>query len=119
MHDSTEVWAILLNDPVRAVRIESGEVLAGLPVKRFSELSAALDHARNEYIAALTLDAERPEAMNLGLLFAREWKPDRAEAELKTALSLDPSFSPAAVNLAGVDRDSAVMRTARLCFVRL
>ena len=37
--------------------------------------------------------------MNLALLFVREGKPDRAEAELRTALLLDPSFAPAAVNL--------------------
>ena len=38
--------------------------------------------------------------MNLGLLYAKENHFDKAEQELKTALSLDPSFAPGAVNLA-------------------
>ena len=42
--------------------------------------------------------------MNLGLLYARQNHFDEAEAELKTALSLDPSFAPGAVNLADLYR---------------
>jgi hypothetical protein len=34
-----------------------------------------------------------------------ERKPDDAEAELTIALSLDPSFAPAAVNLADLYRE--------------
>jgi Tfp pilus assembly protein PilF len=121
VHESTELWRVLLSDPVRAVRIESAEELAAVPAQRFpSVLSAALNHATDEYIAAQELDADRPEAhMNLGLLYAREGNPDPAEAELKTALSLDPTFSPAAVNLAdlyrGLGRDQVgevVLRSA-------
>jgi Flp pilus assembly protein TadD len=64
-----------------------------------------LNRATDEYIAAQELNADRPEAhMNLGLLYAREKHLARAEAELKTALSLDPSFAPAAVNLADLYR---------------
>ncbi len=40
----------------------------------------------------------------MGLLYARENHFDKAEEELKTALSLDPSFAPAAVNLADLYR---------------
>src|SRR5262249_50223718 len=54
-----------------------------------------------------------------GILFTRQGNPDRAEAELRTALSLAPNFAPAAVNLAdlyrGLGRDSAgeaVLRSA-------
>ena len=42
--------------------------------------------------------------MNLGLLYVRQNHFDEAEAELKTALSLDPSFAPGAVNLADLYR---------------
>ena len=94
---------------------------AGVPAEVFpSDLSVAFSRATDEYIAAQEFDADRPEAhMNLGLLFAREGKPDRAEAELKIALSIDPTFAPAAVNLAdfyrGLGRDpesEAVLRSA-------
>jgi Flp pilus assembly protein TadD len=42
--------------------------------------------------------------MNLGLLYAKENQLDKAEAELRTALSIDPSFAPGAVNLADLYR---------------
>jgi tetratricopeptide (TPR) repeat protein len=49
------------------------------------------------------------------LLYARRKRFDKAEPELKTALSLDPTFAPAAVNLAdlyrGQNRDTEGERT--------
>jgi tetratricopeptide (TPR) repeat protein len=111
----------LLNDPVRAVRLEAAEILASVPAGEDpAGFSADLSRATNEYVAAQELDADRPEAhMNLALLFVREGKPDRAEAELKIALSLEPNFAPAAVNLADLYRElgrdaagEAVLRSA-------
>ena len=110
---SANALAPLLDDPIRAVRIEVAEVLAGgradtLP----SDIAAALGRATDEYVGAQELNNDRPEAhMNLGLLYARENHFDKAETELKIALSLDPTFAPAAVNLAdlyrGENRDNA------------
>ena len=96
----------LLSDPVRAVRIEAAEVLAGLPANNLpSDVEAAFKRATDEYISAQQLNADRPEAhMNLGLLYAKENHLDKAEAELRTALSIDPSFAPGAVNLADLYR---------------
>jgi len=96
----------LLGDPVRAVRIEAAEVLAGLPADNLpTNVGAVFSRATEEYIDAQQLNADRPEAhMNLGLLYARENHFDQAEDELKTALSLDPSFAPGAVNLADLYR---------------
>jgi len=108
---SAKALAPLLSDPVRSVRIETAEVLAGLPANNLPQnLTAAFARATDEYVSAQQLNADRPEAhLNLGLLYARENHFDKAEAELKTALSLDPSFAPAAVNLAdlyrGLNRD--------------
>jgi Flp pilus assembly protein TadD len=96
-------------------------MLAGVSAAVFpSVLSAGFSRATGEYIAAQELNADRPEAhLNLSILFTRQGKTDRAEAELKTALSLDPTFTPAAVNLAdlfrGLDRDkegAAALRSA-------
>ena len=105
--NNAAIMGSLLDDPVRAVRIEAAEVRASVaPDALPSDLSAALDRATDEYVAAQELNADRPEAhLNLGLLYAREKKLDRAESELKIALSLDPSFYPAAVNLADLDRE--------------
>jgi tetratricopeptide (TPR) repeat protein len=103
---SASILAPLLTDPVRAVRIETAEVLAGSPANAFpKEVGAAFNRATDEYVDAQKLNADRPEAhLNLGLLYARENHVAKAEAELKTALSLDPSFAPAAVNLADLYR---------------
>ena len=103
---SANTLAPLLGDPVRAVRIEAAEVLAGLPADNLpADVAAAFSRATDEYVSAQELNADRPEAhMNLGLLYAKENHLDKAEAELKTALSLDPSFAPAAVNLADLYR---------------
>jgi len=81
-------------------------VLAGLPANGIPQnVSVALGRATDEYISAQQLNADRPEAhLNLGLLYAKQNHLDKAEAELKTALSLDPSFAPAAVNLADLYR---------------
>jgi predicted CXXCH cytochrome family protein len=103
---SADALAPLLGDPVRSVRIEVAEVLAGLPMDNLAgDTAASFSRATDEYIGAQQLNADRPEAhLNLGLLYARENHFDNAEAELKTALSLDPAFAPAAVNLADLYR---------------
>jgi tetratricopeptide (TPR) repeat protein len=104
---SANTLAPLLNDRVRAVRIEAAEVLAGVPVDALSAGgAAALEKAVDEYVAAQELNADRPEAhSNLASLFAREKRFAEAKTELTTALSLDPAFTPAAVNLADLDRE--------------
>ena len=103
---SASVLAPLLGDPVRDVRIETASVLAGLPADNLpADVADAFGRATEEYITAQELNADRPEAhLNLGLLYARENHLDQAEAELKTALSIDPGFAPGAVNLADIYR---------------
>jgi tetratricopeptide (TPR) repeat protein len=111
----------LLGDPVRSVRIETAEVLA--PVNAHAadpRLAANLEHATQEYVAAQELNADRPEShLDLALLFAKRKEVREAEVQLKEALSLDPTFVPAAVNLADLERSlgreadgEATLRTA-------
>jgi len=103
---SANALAPLLSDRIRAVRIEVAEVIAGLPADNFpADVATAFSRATDEYISAQQLNADRPEPhLNLGLLYARQNHFDKAEAELKTALSLEPGFAPAAVNLADLYR---------------
>ncbi len=105
-HAIRGVSTLLLNDPVRAVRIEAAQALAGAPADALPRTAdAALEKAIAEYVAAQELNADRPEAhSNLASLFATEKRFAEAERELVTALSLDSSFTPAAVNLADLDR---------------
>lgn len=99
--------AALLDDPVRAVRIEAADALAGAPADALPrDVAAALKKAIAEYVAAQELNADRPEAhSNLAWIYAREKRFAKARHELTTALSLDPSFTAAAVNLADLDRE--------------
>jgi Flp pilus assembly protein TadD len=113
LQTSAVVLAPLLDDPVRDVRLEAAEVLAGTPTARLPpHIAVALENAVYEYIESLELNGDRPEArMNLGLLFEKQHDLEKAEKQFKIALSLDPTFSPAALNLAdlyraeGRDRD--------------
>ena len=104
---SPGVAAVLLDDRVRDVRIEAAEALAGVTAGALSrDAATALEKATSEYVGAQELNADRPEAhSNLGLLFGREKRFPEAEREFTTALSLDPTFAPAAVNLADLDRE--------------
>jgi len=101
-----ELLAPLLDDPVRAVRMEAARTLAGAPPDRLRpEQRTALDRGLAEYIAAEQFNADRPEShLNLGLLYAAQRRFAEAEAALRTALDVDPRFVPASVNLADLYR---------------
>lgn len=96
----------LLKDPIRAVRIQAASALAGLDGPDVSPaVRGDLDAAIRDLVAAEDVNADRPEShMNLGLLALRMQDPARAEAAYRTALRLDPSFTPALINLADVER---------------
>ncbi len=95
-----------LRDPVRAVRLAAAHALAGVPRQTLSaEQQANFDSALAELIVSETVNADRPEAhLNLANLYARLGRAADAEAELRTALALDPRFVPALVNQADLLR---------------
>lgn len=101
-----ELLTPLLEDAVRVVRLEAARALASVPGNRLTQTQrAAVDRGLAEYVAAQRFDADRPEShLNLGLLYVIQQRPVDAETALKTALELDPSFAPAAVNLADLYR---------------
>jgi len=99
----------LLQDPIRAIRIEAARGLAPLSTALLAQLPAAqravLDKATAEYIAAQQTNADRPEShLNLGLLYAERGEFAQAETAYRTALKLQPSFVQAYVNLADLYR---------------
>ncbi|HYQ93086.1 MAG TPA: tetratricopeptide repeat protein, partial [Candidatus Competibacteraceae bacterium] len=99
----------LLQDSVRALRIEAARGLAPLPSAILAQLPAAhravLDKATAEYIAAQQTNADRPEShLNLGSLYAERGEFTQAEAAYRTALRLQPKFVQAYVNLADLYR---------------
>ncbi len=91
----------LLNDPVRAVRIEAARLLAPLPPQAIKDLSAAIA----ELEASYTTNLDRPEArMGLADLRIAQQRYDEAEKIYREALRLWPESIEAAVNLAELYR---------------
>ncbi len=96
----------MLSDPVRVVRMEAanglaGEVEARVPPEHRAAFATALD----EHVAAQNYNADRPEGrLALGNLAARRGDAATAITQLRAAIALDPTFVPAYVNLADVYR---------------
>lgn len=97
----------LLSDPARTVRLEATRVLA--PVMRQGiggKLAEQMRVALAEYATAEQVNADRPEAhLNLGLIATALGEPALAEQSYRTALELDPRFTPARANLADLYRE--------------
>jgi tetratricopeptide (TPR) repeat protein len=104
--DRWRLGSPLLKDPVRLVRAWAAVSLAATPPSMLTaEESATLARATDEAIALEHAIGERPEAhVNLGNLYLRQGRMQEAEAELNTALRLDPRSVPALVNLADLCR---------------
>jgi predicted CXXCH cytochrome family protein len=98
----------MLRDPVRGVRIEAGRILADVPPDLWGAGSrTALADALAEHDAAQEIHLDRPESwLNLGLVHLRLGEVDRAREAYEAALALDPTFHPAAVNLADLHRSA-------------
>ena len=95
----------MLDDPVRAVRIEAARLLApaarSLPADRKERFNRALA----EFEAVQQENADRPEAhANLGNLYIARGEAARAEAAYRKAIVLNSRFVPAYVNLSDVYR---------------
>ena len=88
-----------LRDPFRSVRIESARLLAGRGKGR------GFEEALAEYIAFLDLNSDRPGAwLQRAILQTLRGGLSEAKASCRKALNVDPSFGPAAVNLADILR---------------
>lgn len=96
----------MLDDPVRAVRVEAARVLAPIPAGDLSaEQRASRETALQEAIEAQEVSAERAEAQtNLGNLYAALGESEKAVAAYETAIDLNPDYVPGYVNLADLYR---------------
>ncbi|UCE63781.1 MAG: tetratricopeptide repeat protein, partial [Nitrospirota bacterium] len=96
----------LLSHPLRAVRIEAGRLLAPVdPATLNSGQRDTLDRAITEYISAQMVNGDRPEAhTNVGVTYSQTRNFTKAEQAYLQALSLDPQWVPALVNLADLYR---------------
>ncbi len=97
----------LLSDRIRTVRLEALGALLDAPRSAFStEQQRSLDDAIDEYRRIQALNADRADAQaNLGMLEARLGNAVAARKAYEKAIQLQPSYSPAYVNLADLYRE--------------
>lgn len=95
-----------LLDDVLAVRIEAARALVGVPEQSLAPDRRARQRVvLDEYIAAQTYNFDRPEGhMNVGNLAAARGDSETAIAQYRQAITIDPLFTAAYVNLADVYR---------------
>ncbi|HEU4431321.1 MAG TPA: tetratricopeptide repeat protein [Myxococcota bacterium] len=98
--------APLLDDPLRAVRIEAASAMADAAPSSLAPADGAnFARAAAEYEAAQRMHSERPEhRTNLATFLALRGRSDEAEREFRAALGLAPAYAPAWVNLADLLR---------------
>jgi Flp pilus assembly protein TadD len=96
----------LLEDPVRAVRIEAVVPLADVPEESMTRSQRmAFDRALDEFFQAQRANAERPEShVNLGLMHAKRGDFEAARRAYESALRVGPWFVPGYANLADLLR---------------
>ncbi|EDN69140.1 TPR repeat containing protein [Beggiatoa sp. PS] len=94
----------LLKDPIRAVRIEAGKVLASVPLDKFEPSQRlGLEAVLKEYQQAQMALADQPEGyLNMGQLYTMMGQPKLAEQAYKIAIQRDQLFFPAHNNLANL-----------------
>ena len=108
-----------LEDDVRAVRIEAARVLATIPAGDLDDRQRLLlEQGIEEFIASQLASADRPEAQtNLGNLYTQRGQWQQAEHAYRTAIELNPAYTPAWVNLAdfyrGRQDEAAADKTLR------
>jgi Flp pilus assembly protein TadD len=100
-----EGLAPLLEDPVRAVRVEAARQLAPVAVSLPAERRETFDRALAEFEAVQMENADRPEALaSLANLYLSRGEVVRAERMYRSAIALDAGFVPAYANLADLYR---------------
>jgi len=96
----------LVEDPVRAVRLEATRLLAPVPLDTLpAEARETLAAAFAEYEHAQRTIADRPESlMTLANYYRDRGETERAEATYQEAMTRHPWFEPTFVNLADLYR---------------
>lgn len=90
----------VIEDPVRAVRLEVARALIGQGALDRSVNDGRTEQTLREYEQTQRANADRPEAMlGLGNLLAALGQIDAAQSAYRAAIALDRSFVPAYVNL--------------------
>jgi predicted CXXCH cytochrome family protein len=108
----------LLRDPIRTVRIEAANALAGLPTPTLTAAEATRLHAAlSDYEIAQQTLADHPEGhFNLGGLHERRGRPADAVTAYQRAIEKDPFFFPAYLNLGNLHYRQGALAQAEQVF---
>jgi tetratricopeptide (TPR) repeat protein len=100
--------APLLDDPLRSIRLDAAAALADALAGATPAQRQAFERAAAEFEATHRYNADRAESRAaLGNFYARQGRYEEAERGLESAITLDPGFVPAYVNLADLQRATA------------
>ncbi|MDO3721652.1 tetratricopeptide repeat protein [Marinobacter sp. chi1] len=104
----------LSEDQPRAVRDQALRALAGVELSAFPEHERAhVESLREDYERRLHELATLPGTrLNLATYLQRAGRPSEAMAHYREALSMDPAFTPARVNLASLASEQGQIETA-------
>ncbi len=96
----------LLDDRIRAIRIDAARLLAVVPATGLTPAEQAkLERVTGEWIESQRQFADRPESpFNIASLRFDQGRHDEAAAGFRQALKIDPGFVPAMLNLADLYR---------------
>lgn len=93
----------LLDDPVRAVRVDAGRVAAAIPSQEFGNKETAYKAAIEEYKSLQYSLLDTAEAhFNLGVLYTNQKQFKHAEEAFKQGITINAYFLPAYINLANL-----------------
>ena len=96
--------APLLNDPIRAVRLEATRLLMGI-AGLGQDQQQALDRHIDQYVEALMVNGDMPNGqLNLAAVYLAQGAYEKAEQAYEHALRLDSQSVPARLNLADLYR---------------
>ena len=96
----------MLNDPVKAVRIEAAHTLLDIADARLSGFDRnMLNDGINEYLQAQIYNADHPAAnLNMGAVYAIQGRFSEAESAYQRAINIEPGYVFAYINLADLYR---------------
>ncbi|MCF6312656.1 MAG: tetratricopeptide repeat protein [Verrucomicrobiales bacterium] len=91
----------MLNDPIRAVRVETARLLSSSKSQLEADEQSAWDRAAEEFIAAQMAMSDRAAGhLRLALFYSDLGQSKKAEAAYRDAIRIEPEAIPPRINLA-------------------